>query len=506
MFFGSLLQPGVWWLRQLRFAGKLCTLAVIALLPTLVALWHLIWGGSPVAGLEWLTLTCVVALVVTVYMLAAFQASVAQDVSEILLAANKIVAGDLRVKSVSRSQDEVGQLATTMDQLGRTISAMVANVRSNAAFVAHSGQSLAQGNRNLSARTEQQAANLEETAASVEQLSSTVQHNASVAAQANASAAQVRGVADQGGETMAQAIASVEAIQAGAKRMDEIVGVIDGLAFQTNILALNAAVEAARAGESGRGFAVVASEVRSLAQRSADSAKEIRQLISASSSQVAMSVDKIRMAGSNMAQIVSGIRDVAASMSQISTSSAEQSTGLLEITSAVRQIDEITQQNAHVVEHAVSQALSLERYAGTLVESISMFKLQQGSAEEAQALVGRAIAHRQRTSQDSFLRDITNPAKGFHDRDMYVFVLDSNGKYLAFGGNAAKVGTRVQDIAGIDGAGLLESIVEQAQREPGWVEYDIANPTTGKVQTKMSYVHMVDGLYAGCGVYKNLVA
>ena len=134
-----------------------------------------------------------------------------------------------------------------------------------------------------------------------------------------------------------------------------------------------------------------------------------------------------------------------------------------------------------------------------------MFKLQQGSAEEAQALVARAIAHRSRTTQDSFLREITDPAKGFHDRDMYVFVLDSNGKYLAFGGNAAKVGTRVQDIAGIDGAGLLNAIVEQAEREPGWVEYDITNPSTGKVQTKMSYVQTVDGLYAGCGVYKNLV-
>ena len=506
MFFGSLLKPGVWWLRQLQFTGKLATLGGIALLPPLVALWHLALGSSPVTGLEWVALACIAALVLTVYMLVAFYASVAQDISEVLRVANQIVAGDLRVNPRSHGQDEVGQLATTMGRLGRTVSSMVANVRSNAAFVAHAGQSMAAGNRNLSDRTEQQAANLEETAASVEQLSTTVQHNAAAASQANASAAKVRDMADQGGDTMAQAIASVEAIQAGAKRMDEIVGVIDGLAFQTNILALNAAVEAARAGESGRGFAVVASEVRSLAQRSAESAKEIRQLISASSSQVSMSVDKIRMAGSNMAHIVSGIRDVATSMSQISTSSSEQSAGLSEITAAVRQIDEITQQNARVVEHAVSQALSLERYASTLVQSISMFKLQQGSAEEAQALVDRAIAHRKRTSQDSFLRDITNPAMGFHDRDMYVFVLDSNGKYLAFGGNAAKVGTRVQDIAGIDGAGLLESIVEQAQREPGWVEYDIANPTTGKVQTKMSYVQLVDGLYAGCGVYKNLVA
>jgi hypothetical protein len=383
---------------------------------------------------------------------------------------------------------------------------MVANVRSNAAFVSHAGKSLARGNQELSDRTEQQAANLEETAASVEELSSAVHENASTASVANGQAGKVRDVADQGAAVMAQAVASVEAIQANAKRMDEIVGVIDGLAFQTNILALNAAVEAARAGESGRGFAVVASEVRSLAQRSAESSKEIRLLIGTSSSQVASSVDKIRSAGAAITQIVSGIREVAASMSQISSSSAEQSANLSEITSAVRQLDEITQRNAVMVEQAVSQAVNMDGRASTLVESVALFKLQQGSAEEAVGLVQRAIAYRQRTSRDTFVRDLTEPAKGFHDRDMYVFVLDGYGTYLAFGGNPAKVGTRVQDIAGIDGDGLLQSIVNQADFEPGWVEYDITNPTTGKVQTKMSFVQLVeDDLYVGCGVYKNLV-
>ena len=299
---------------------------------------------------------------------------------------------------------------------------------------------------------------------------------------------------------------SVEAIQASAKRMDEIVGVIDGLAFQTNILALNAAVEAARAGESGRGFAVVASEVRSLAQRSAASSKEIRQLIGTSSSQVAVSVQKIRAAGSTITNIVHGIREVAASMSQISTSSAEQSTGLSEVAAAVRQLDEITQRNAQMVELAVTQAMAMEGRATTLVESVASFKLQQGSAEEASGLVEQALAHRRRTSKDAFLRDLTDPSKSFFDRDMYVFVLDNSGRYVSFGGNPAKVGTRVQDVAGIDGDALLAAIVNQAKLEPGWVEYDITNPITGKVQTKMSYVQEIDGLYVGCGVYKNLVA
>jgi methyl-accepting chemotaxis protein len=495
-----MLSLGVRLMRRLPFSAKFALIGFFAAMPVLVVLWQFFMGSGSREAFEFVVILCVLDSAVLLYCLAAFHHSVTQDLGLIVETIDQMVAGDLRHTVTVRSQDELGRLVGVVGKLGRTVSAMVANVRSNAAFVMHAGQSLAKGNRELSDRT------VEQTAASVEELSSTVQENASTAGMANGQAGAVRDVADNGAAIMAQAVESVEAIQASAKRMDEIVGVIDGLAFQTNILALNAAVEAARAGESGRGFAVVASEVRSLAQRSAESSKEIRLLIGTSSSQVAASVQKIRAAGATINQVVSGIRDVASSMSQISTSSAEQSTALSEITSAVRQLDEITQRNAQMVEQGVTQAVAMEGRASTLVESVALFKLQQGSAEEAVALVERAVAHRQRTSKDAFIRDLTDPSKGFYDRDMYVFILDENGTYVAFGGNPAKVGTRVQDIAGIDGNGLLHSIVDQANYEPGWVEYDIANPTTGKVQSKMSFVQKVDNLYVGCGVYKNLVA
>ncbi|MBP7574583.1 MAG: cache domain-containing protein [Rhodoferax sp.] len=448
----------------------------------------------------------VLGLLVLLYLLTTFFKAFSIDLKRLSFAMEQLAAGNLRVAGSVRSKDEIGDLADILKRMIGNISAMVAAVGSDAALVAHAGHELSIGNRDLADRTEQQAANLEQTAASVQELASTVERNAQTASDVDRQTLSVRGIAEAGAQSMQASIQSIEAIQAGARRMNEIIGVIDGLAFQTNILALNAAVEAARAGEQGRGFAVVASEVRSLAQRSAASAREIRDLIQTSSMQVETSVAQIRGAGEGIARIVSGIREVSDSISQISRASTEQSTGLSEVSSAVAQLDEITQRNAQMVERAVAQSNDLENQAGSLSAAIGNFRLQQGVALEAVALVERAAAYRtQCGSREAFLRGLTVKENNFHDRDMYVFVLDGNGTYLAFGGNPAKVGTRVQDVPGIDGDGLTRAIVNQASQGPGWVEYNITNPVSGKVQTKMSFVQQVDDTFMGCGVYKNLV-
>jgi len=452
----------------------------------------------------WLGGVTVLITATLLYLMLAFRVSFLADLRQVLRFMENTANGNLQHQARIRGKDELSDMSRAMAVLVHNVSSMVATVRSNAALLSHSGDVLTHGNQALSERTEQQAANLEQTSASVQELAATVQVNAHVAQQSDAAAQRVRSTAEDGAAGMREAVASIEGIEASTRRMDEIVGVIDALAFQTNILALNAAVEAARAGESGRGFAVVATEVRSLAQRSAASAKEIRQLITNSSNQVSVGVSQIRTAGERITGIVAGVRDVATHMSQISVSSTEQSASLSEITTAIHQLDELTQRNGAMVEQAVQQANELQNRARLLTESVSVFKLPQGTADEAQRLVDQALALRSRAGRrEAFLQALNAPDSGLFDRDMYVFALERSGRYAAFAGNPARVGARVQDVAGPTGEALLQAIIQQADSGPGWVEYDIANPLTGKSQAKMSYVTKVDDLYVGCGVYKS---
>lgn len=415
---------------------------------------------------------------------------------------NLLAAGDFARQVRLRGTDELSVVGQSLDAMTGRLSEMVADVRSNSSMVAQAGLSLAADTKALSERTEAQASSLEQTTASVEDLSTAVRKNAQGAEAASGMAARVQAIAEQGGSAIQSAVTAMQDIQTSSSRVQEIVGVIEGLSFQTNILALNAAVEAARAGEQGRGFAVVASEVRSLAQRSAESAREIKSLIAASSQHVSSGVTQIDGASQTFAEIVQGIRDVATRVHEIKTSTAEQSSGLDQIAQAVRHIDEITQRNAQMVESAFKSSSQLSGRAELLSAAVSNFKLRQGSADEAFALVRKAV-EMYRRSGPAALAQITEATSGLSDRDMYVFAFDRQGIYRAFAGKTEKIGTSVRAVPGVNGDKLVKDAFEQAAQGGGWVDYDFANPQTGKLGLKTSYVEPVSpDLVIGCGVYK----
>ncbi len=299
--------------------------------------------------------------------------------SEAAELAESVAAGDLSSQVHLRPGDSTSMMAQ-LKAMQHSLASVVTTVRQGSEGVATASAEIAQGNHDLSSRTESQASALEQTAASMEQLSATVKQNADSARQANQLALNASTVAIKGGEVVSQVVDTMKGINESSKKISDIISVIDGIAFQTNILALNAAVEAARAGEQGRGFAVVATEVRSLAGRSADAAKEIKSLINASVQRVEQGSALVDQAGITMTEVVSSIRRVTDIMGEISAASNEQSLGVSQVGEAVTQMDQATQQNAALVEEMAAAATSLSSQAGDLVQAVSLFKLAGGQA------------------------------------------------------------------------------------------------------------------------------
>jgi methyl-accepting chemotaxis protein len=291
--------------------------------------------------------------------------------------AQSVAQGDLTLR-IELQPGDTTSLMAQLKAMRDTLAKVVGEVRGNAESVATASAQISQGNADLSQRTEQQASALQQTAATMEELGTTVRQNADNAQQANQLAQAASGVAVKGGEVVGQVVETMKGISESSRKIADIIGTIDGIAFQTNILALNAAVEAARAGEQGRGFAVVASEVRSLAQRSAEAAKEIKSLISASTERVEQGTALVDQAGQTMDEVVSSIRRVTDIVGEISSASVQQSSGVAQVGQTVSQMDQVTQHNAALVEESAAASESLKSQAGALVQVVSVFKLAHG--------------------------------------------------------------------------------------------------------------------------------
>ncbi|MDV6340164.1 methyl-accepting chemotaxis protein [Nitrosomonas sp. Is24] len=327
----------------------------------------------------YLMIGLIAALLTFAIMFAVFIVrSITQPMQEAISIANAIATGDLTKRIEATSTNETGRLLQALKAMNENLVDLVGKVRSGTDQIATASGEIASGNSDLSQRTEEQASSLEETASSMEELTSTVKQNADNARQANQLAAGASEVAMKGGSVVGQVVQTMSSINESSKKIVDIISVIDGIAFQTNILALNAAVEAARAGEQGRGFAVVATEVRTLAQRSAAAAKEIKELISDSVAKVEDGTRLVDEAGATMDEIVTAVKRVTDIMSEISAASQEQSSGIEQVNQAVTQMDEATQQNAALVEEASAAAESMQEQAHALTQAINTFKLSEG--------------------------------------------------------------------------------------------------------------------------------
>ncbi len=323
------------------------------------------------------------AIAIAIFLAITIIRSITRPLAQAVEAADRVASGDLSGQIVVQSKDETGLLLSALQRMQQSLVNTVSSVRQNAEGVASASAQIASGNNDLSARTEQQASALEETAASMEELGSTVRQNADNARAANQLAVSASTVAVQGGDVVAEVVETMKGINASSNKIADIISVIDGIAFQTNILALNAAVEAARAGEQGRGFAVVAGEVRNLAGRSAEAAKEIKALITASVERVEQGTALVDKAGATMTEVVSAIRRVTDIMGEISAASSEQSAGVGQVGEAVTQMDQATQQNAALVEEMAAAASALNAQAGELVNAVAVFKLDASSTNSS---------------------------------------------------------------------------------------------------------------------------
>ncbi|NML42386.1 HAMP domain-containing protein [Ramlibacter sp. G-1-2-2] len=347
--------------------------------------------ASAEAGRRLLLALCIAGVLLGVLSSWLITRSITRPIARAVGTARQVADGDLTARIESRSRDEMGQLLRTLSDMAASLRRLVAQVAQGAHSLADTSAQIAQGNHDLSTRTEEQATTLEETAGAMEELTATVARNSSHADQAARFAADASAVANRGGQVVSEVVRTMDEISESSRRISDITGVIDAIAFQTNILALNAAVEAARAGEQGRGFAVVAAEVRNLAQRSAAAAKEIKALIQDAAGKVETGTRLVRTAGGASGQVVEAVQQVSALVAEIAAASREQAGGIEQVNTAVVQMDQVVQQNATLVEEAAAATESMKMQAAALLELVAQFRLEEARGGDASSPAFRPV-------------------------------------------------------------------------------------------------------------------
>jgi methyl-accepting chemotaxis protein len=453
---------------------------------------------------RWIAALSLVALLLWWYLQFCFFKITRQERDRTEKAIRAASEGDLAYNSHSDVKT-LGNFGHHFETMIINMSAIVANIRTAAVLLGDTGKKLVDDTRSLAERAATQGEHLQQTSLHVKHVSETVARNAAAAHEVSMMTSSLHTEADTAGGMMKEAVKSMDPLETTSRRMSEIIGVIDGIAFQTNLLALNAAVEAARAGEQGRGFAVVAAEVRNLAKRSQSAAAEIRTLIAESSTRVGETVVGIRQINATMESLISGIAEIAMNVNVMAEGSASQSAALEEVVHAVGDLDVLTHENSALVERASLNSDRMIAQASALEISVGDIRLRQGTADQARQMVFDAIVNLRTQGMERASADFHDKNGPFIDRDLYIFIFDRNGRYVVHGALPEKDGTPLRAITGLDADQLVAdawSVCDQDQG--GWVTYSITNPLTGEIQGKSSYVMPLDDQrLIGCGCYIN---